>query len=398
MPVAVLAGAILPAANARAVTSTAADSPLSPPPLVVLIGGLSAMIPTSGGDWTFVKKRLEKEGYPVYVAATWPNARPNQNPDVIDSESGYWSASANRLDHQLVQAGHAGRPVILVGHSTGGLIARVYAKIWRGLASGCQPLGIVQLGTPNKGSKAATLKAAFGASAATRRLGNSTAMRAFNSAYPNAEGLPIYRIAGSYFPRSAYAASLTRPGLRAIWKLIFSVYHTTYNDSVVTVDSVRGGPTAGWRGCAVFKAVHANSMWLSAFRNKAGCVLPRRSGTKGAAAIDERITLKIIADIRGVEKSATPIAEPQPVAKPQPESEPIAEPDAQSVPVAQSEPVAQPKSEPVAESRGSRRGRPRRGGAVRLRRARDRRARDLRRHRPAQPPARGLLRHARLGR
>ena len=108
-----------------------------------------------------MKQRLEKADYEVYAAATWPNAVPGGDPDAIDSESGRWVDSAKRLDHQLTQAGYSGRPVILVGHSMGGLIARVYAKIWSGLASGCEPLGIVQLGTPNKGSKAAALRAVF---------------------------------------------------------------------------------------------------------------------------------------------------------------------------------------------------------------------------------------------
>jgi len=49
--------------------------------------------------------------------------------------------------------------------------------------------------------------------------------------------------------------------------------------------------------------VHADSKWLSSFRDAAGCVLPRRSGKKGAAAIDQKIMLRIIADVRGVAES-----------------------------------------------------------------------------------------------
>jgi len=278
-----------------------------PDPLVVLIGGLGSKIPASGGDWTFVKQRLEKAGYKgrVFVAKTHPGLPASDSSDVIDSNSADWGDSAERLDHQLVQAGLSGRPIILVGHSMGGLIARVYAQIWEGLQSGCQPLGMVQLGTPNKGSEAASLRGLVPASDATRQLGDAAVMAAFNADFPNAEGLPIYRIAGSFFPKGAVGFGTLRPDLTVIFNAISAVYGKAANDSVVTVDSVRGGPTAGWQGCTVFKALHANSKWLSTFRDKAGCVLPRRSGKKGAAAIDELIMEQIIRDVRGVEKSAS---------------------------------------------------------------------------------------------
>jgi len=288
-------------------------SPPAPKPLVVLIGGLGSKIPASGGDWTFVKQRLEKAGYKdrVFVAKTHPGLPPGDASDVIDSKSPDWRDSAARLDHQLSAAGYKNRDLVLVGHSMGGLIARVYAANWEIPGSGCRPLGIVQLGTPNKGSKAANLAIGPLKSEAADRLADDASMAAFNAEFPNAEALPIYRIAGSYFPKSAgaYVAkqALTPKKqnlLAAVLGTIVTVYGTAYNDSVVTVDSVRGGPTAGWQGCTVFKAAHANSGWLLAFREDCGCVLPRRSGKKGAAAIDEKIMQKIIEDVRGVEKSA----------------------------------------------------------------------------------------------
>lgn len=271
-------------------------------PVVVLVGGLSSKYAgertdRAGGDWSFVKKRLEGDGYDVYVAATWPHAASGADPDAIDSESGAWGESAKRLDHQLVQAGLNGRPIILVGHSMGGLIARVYARDWRTYASACRPLGIIQLGTPNKGSRLANVPAWFGDSQAADKLADGDAMAKFNDDYPNREGLPIYRLAGAYFPTSAYALALTRPGLGLVYDGIITLFQNQANDSAVTVDSVRGGPTAGWRGCATFKAVHANSKWLLSFRDAAGCILPRRSGTKGAALVDERIMERIITDV-----------------------------------------------------------------------------------------------------
>lgn len=291
-------------------------SPTSSPtaPLVVLIGGLSSKIPASGGDWTFVKQRLEKAGFKgrVFVAKTHPGLPPGDASDVIDSESPDWRDSAARLDHQLSAAGYRNRDLVLVGHSLGGLIARVYAANWEIPGSGCRPLGIVQLGTPNKGSEAANLAIGPLHSEAADRLADDASMAAFNDEFPNAEALPIYRIAGSYFPKSAgayVAKQVLTPKkqnlLAAVLGTIVGVYGTAYNDSVVTVDSVRGGPTAGWKGCTVYRAVHANSKWLLSFRDDCGCVLPRRSGKKGAAAIDEKIMKKIIEDVRGVEKSSS---------------------------------------------------------------------------------------------
>ncbi|MEI6452190.1 MAG: alpha/beta fold hydrolase [Actinomycetes bacterium] len=301
-------GSRILAGDADEPASRPAGAPSTPRPLVVLIGGLGSSIPSReddprGGDWTFVKRRLEAAGYDVYPAATRPNAPPGADPEFIDSQSGDWRESAARLDRQLADEGYGGRSVILVGHSMGGLIARVYAQIWRDLGSGCGPLGIVQLGTPNKGSEAAHLAVGPFDSDAAGKLADPIRMAAFNDEFQNDQGLPIYRLAGAYFPTSAYALSRRRADLGLIWNAVYALYGARDNDSVVTVDSVRGGPTRGWRGCATFKAVHADSAWLSSFRDAAGCVLPRRSGKKGAAAIDEKIMRRISADVRAVAKS-----------------------------------------------------------------------------------------------
>ncbi len=58
-------------------------------------------------------------------------------------------------------------------------------------------------------------------------------------------------------------------------------------------------------------AVHADSRRLSSCRDAAGCVLPRRSGKEGAAAIDEKTMRKIIADARGVARSGGALSAPR---------------------------------------------------------------------------------------
>jgi pimeloyl-ACP methyl ester carboxylesterase len=313
---AALAAALL-AALLVAAAGTAAQAKPQPraagvEPLVVLVGGLGSDVPSaaedpSGGAWKVVKRRLEEAGYRVFVAQTQPGLAAGDTSDVIDSDSGDWRGAAARLDRQLAAAGLKDRDVILIGHSMGGLIARAYAGTGHASGSGCRALGIVQLGTPNEGSAAADLAIGPFATAGAERLGDMAAMAAFNADFSNEAGLPIYRIAGTYFPKAAEPLARTSAVLRTVWLAVYAVNGPAPNDAVVTLESVRGGPAAGWRGCATFKAVHADSPWLSTYRLKAGCVLPWRTGKTGGAAIDRRILQQIVADVRGVQRT-TPLA------------------------------------------------------------------------------------------
>jgi len=310
-----LAAATLGASAAAGVQLRAAGEQ----PVVVLVGGLGSDVPTvaedpSGGAWKVVKRRLERAGYEVYAAQTQPGLAAGDTSDAIDSESGDWRGAAARLDRQLAAAGFSRRHVILVGHSMGGLVARAWAGTGHAGGSRCRPLGIVQLGTPNEGAKAADLAIGPFATAGAVKLGDFAAMAEFNADFSNAAGLPIYRIAGTYFPDAAEPPARESATLRTVWLAVFAVNGRAPNDGVVTLASVRGGPTAGWRGCATFAAVHADSAWLSTYRFKAGCVLPWRSGKKGGAAVDERILQRIVADVHGIErttpagKTAGPVA------------------------------------------------------------------------------------------
>jgi pimeloyl-ACP methyl ester carboxylesterase len=306
----VAAVVMLPVAGIACPPVSAAPHADKARPLAVLIGGLGSDMPSaaqdpSGGDWKLVKRRLEKAGYPVFVAETHPGLASGDGSNIIDSDSGDWREAAARLDRQLAASHVRGRDVILVGHSMGGLIARVFAETARGGASRCRAVGIVQLGTPNEGSDAADLAIAALGSAAADRLGDAASMKAFNAAFPNARGVPTYRLAGDYFPTQARRLSLTSPALGVIWFAVHAVYGDEPNDSLVTVASVRGGPASGWRGCDVFSAVHTDSSWLSTYRERAGCLLPRRSGKAGGAAVDEQILRRIVRDVRAVDRART---------------------------------------------------------------------------------------------
>ena len=171
-----------------------------------------------------------------------------------------------------------------------------------GPQSGCRPLGIVQLGTPNDGSEAAGLAGMFPTSEATKVLGDAADMAAFNAAYPNAAGLPIYRIAGSYFPMAAraYLSDHPMPALAAILATVTGVNGTAANDSVVTVAAcVAVRP--GWRGCATFKAVHADSAGSAPTAATPGASF-RTARARRAGPRSTRIMRRMIADVRAVER------------------------------------------------------------------------------------------------
>jgi hypothetical protein len=283
---------------------------LAPPPkkpLVVLVSGIGARVASSridagGGDWSLVKRRLERAGYSVFVAAASPGAKGAACPFALDSTSGDWTEQARRLDLQLAGAGYRDLPVVLIGHTTGGLIARAYAQDSARLTSVCEVRGIVQLGTPNDGSQLAELGGAYADSSAAHTLSDAVAMAAFNATFANAQALPFYRLAGSYFPKAAAAYLAAHPGqaLTAIFARLSAVYAAAGNDGATAVSSVRGGPLAGDCGTATFRAVSQDDVRLGAFRHDAGWLLPQRTGSSAGAAEDARILRAIVRDVQAV--------------------------------------------------------------------------------------------------
>ena len=115
-------------------------------PEVVLIHGLDE----PGGIWDATLVALSQAGLEA-----WEFRYPNDQ--AIDH-------SADLLAERWTELGNAG-PVILVGHSMGGLVIRDFVTRWRhpfdqsARVNGPEVLGVVMVGTPNQGSGWARLRA-----------------------------------------------------------------------------------------------------------------------------------------------------------------------------------------------------------------------------------------------
>lgn len=245
---------------ARASKPDASDKPV-----IVFVGGLnSECADVVDGDaygdpvFGYLKKYFTGRGYDTVIAPSKPGAK---SATVIDSRHNFADGiSADRLDTFLASRDDVrGRKIILVGHSMGGLISRVYAQWWVGSKSRCEPVGMIQLGTPNKGSPMGLLTWLYGGwdvvpdfdlnSDATYSLGSGGPLIKFlNSQFRNTQGVPIYQVAGTYFPWEA----LKNPRLhiapktyKAMLVAIESAHALKLNDGLVSKSSVFDAPANG---------------------------------------------------------------------------------------------------------------------------------------------------------
>lgn len=112
---------------------------------VVLVHGLDE----PGTIWEDLVPRLETAGY-----ATWEFRYPNDQG--IDRSAAYLAGLWGEFPVQ--------RPVVLIGHSMGGLVAREFVSRWRHpvaeapLVNGAPVAGVILAGTPNQGSEWARLR------------------------------------------------------------------------------------------------------------------------------------------------------------------------------------------------------------------------------------------------
>lgn len=121
-------------------------SPQSPQRIgVVLLHGLDE----PGAIWDDLVPRLEAAGY-----RTWEFRYPNDQG--IDRSAAYLAGTWAELP--------AGSPLVLIGHSMGGLVAREFVSYWRHPVAevpkvqGAPVAGVILVGTPNQGSEWARLR------------------------------------------------------------------------------------------------------------------------------------------------------------------------------------------------------------------------------------------------
>jgi pimeloyl-ACP methyl ester carboxylesterase len=109
-------------------------------PTVILLHGVFH----NRSAWVVYRRRLRRAGFTNIYAWNFPMAR-----RPFEELVGEFAAWLERVAAPL-----PGRPVVLIGHSLGGLIARAYAQ---GPQAAPALASIITLGTPHQGSKLAAL-------------------------------------------------------------------------------------------------------------------------------------------------------------------------------------------------------------------------------------------------
>ncbi|HAL30865.1 MAG TPA: hypothetical protein DCP20_09155, partial [Coriobacteriia bacterium] len=202
-----------------------------------------------GRPWDYLFRSARMSSLAVAAHYIVPTTEYATDPIVIDSR-GDLDTNVRRLSRWLSShsAEFEGHPIVLVGHSYGGVIARGLvstpsALLGSGVAD--QIAGIIQFGSPNVGSPAATLGDLAGSEAlhikdceAVNDL-TPLAMSRWNMNHSN-PGYPIYRIRGSYLPDA-----LSTSGRLSLWERLFlsgtwAQFDFDVTDGAVWGESIEG--------------------------------------------------------------------------------------------------------------------------------------------------------------
>ena len=277
------------------VTPSAEESAQGDKPVIVFVGGLDSRCTDSNSDKLFGWLRSKLEGdYTVVIAPSQPGSGQQA---VIDSTDDPVDCAV-RLDRYLYLRGLAGRKVILVGHSMGGLISRAYAGTWEDSLSRCEPLAVIQLGTPNAGSPLAALKVLwdgplFSSDAVLALASGRTYIKDFNHHLENSEQIPFFQVAGTFFPWDAdymeggslgelVADQPAKYARDAVAAALNTAFLLADHDGAVSRKSAFSNPTRGVEEFLSVSAIH--TLGNSNFRKftRAADVVPHHTtGTEG---------------------------------------------------------------------------------------------------------------------
>jgi photosystem II stability/assembly factor-like uncharacterized protein/putative cell wall-binding protein len=259
---------------------------LTSKPILVCLAGLNSNTALDGGQPFFFLKQAAAQGLlpaveSVHVVPSWPGGA---REGWVVASDGALDAQAERLAEYLRmgKSSFEGHPVILVGHSYGGVIARAFVsdgQLLRNSELERNIAGVIQLGSPNEGSQLATalyygtnddLRWMLGA--VIDSVSNNPQSEAVRTLIPSQMSSwnrqrrtrkPVWRVAGNFLPevldeiragewQKLYGEQsgwdhVMSSGSRSGWedlqaRTLLDALDGQRNDGFVTVDSVIGRP------------------------------------------------------------------------------------------------------------------------------------------------------------